>query len=56
MAAQVNYLGDFYEYFGSVARTAEGEVTPFGGPYLNYTRHVPLGVVGLITPWNHPLP
>lgn len=55
MGAQVNYLGDFYEYFAAVARTAEGEVTPFGGPYLNYTRHVPLGVVGLITPWNHPL-
>jgi len=55
MSAQVNYLGDFYEYFGAVARTAEGEVTPFGGAYLNYTRHVPLGVVGLITPWNHPL-
>ena len=55
MGAQVNYLGDFYEYFAAAARTAEGEVTPFGGPYLNYTRHVPLGVVGLITPWNHPL-
>jgi len=55
MGAQTNYLGDFYEYFAAVARTAEGEVTPFGGPYLNYTRHVPLGVVGLITPWNHPL-
>ncbi len=55
MAAQVLFLSDFYEYFAAAARTAEGEVTPFGGPYLNYTRHVPLGVVGLITPWNHPL-
>ncbi len=55
MYAQVMRLPDFYEYFAAVARTAEGEVTPFGGPYLNYTRHVPLGVVGLITPWNHPL-
>ena len=25
-------------------------MTPFAGPYLNYTRHVPLGVSGLITP------
>ncbi len=55
MGAQARYLADFYEYFAATARTAEGEVTPFGGPYLNYTRHVPLGVVGLITPWNHPL-
>jgi len=55
MAAQVGRLGDFFEYFAATARVAEGEVTPFAGPYLNYTRHVPLGVVGLITPWNHPL-
>ena len=55
MAAQVDRLSDFFEYFAATARVAEGEVTPFAGPYLNYTRHVPLGVVGLITPWNHPL-
>jgi acyl-CoA reductase-like NAD-dependent aldehyde dehydrogenase len=55
MAAQVGRLRDFFEYFAAAARVAEGEVTPFAGPYLNYTRHVPLGVVGLITPWNHPL-
>jgi acyl-CoA reductase-like NAD-dependent aldehyde dehydrogenase len=55
MYAQVMRLSDFYEYFAATARVAEGGVTPFDGPYLNYTRHVPLGVVGLITPWNHPL-
>ena len=55
MRAQIDRLPDFYEYFGAVARVAEGGVTPFTGPYLNYVRHVPLGVVGLITPWNHPL-
>src|SRR5690606_13849110 len=38
-----------------VARTQEGSVPPFGDNYLNYTRRVALGVVGLITPWNHPL-
>ena len=32
-----------------------GCVHLFGGPYVNYTRRQPLGVVGLITPWNHPL-
>jgi acyl-CoA reductase-like NAD-dependent aldehyde dehydrogenase len=55
MSAQVARLGDFFEYFAATARIAQGEVTPFAGPYLNYTRHLPLGVVGLITPWNHPL-
>ncbi|MHB9146159.1 MAG: aldehyde dehydrogenase [Symbiobacteriia bacterium] len=55
MQAQMERLPDFYEYFGAVARTHEGGVTPFTGPYVNYLRYVPLGVVGLITPWNHPL-
>src|SRR5690606_24726383 len=30
-------------------------VPPFKGDYLNYTQITPLGVVGLITSWNHPL-
>jgi len=30
-------------------------VPPFGRGYLNYTRREALGVVGLLTPWNHPL-
>ncbi len=55
MAAQLARLPEWFRYFGAVARTHEGTVPPFGGHYLNYARRVPLGVVGLITPWNHPL-
>lgn len=55
MAAQLARLPEWYDYFGALARTSEGAVPPFGGPYLNYTRRVALGVVGQITPWNHPL-
>lgn len=55
MAAQLARLPEWFRYFGAVARTHEGTVPPFGGDYLNYTRRVALGVVGLITPWNHPL-
>lgn len=55
MLAQTRYIGEFYDYFAAAARTAQGDITPFTGPYLNYVRYVPLGVVGLITPWNHPL-
>ncbi len=36
-------------------RTQEGTTPPFSGAYINYVRRVPLGVVGQITPWNHPL-
>lgn len=55
MSAQLARLPEWYEYFGALARTHEDTVPPFGGDYLNYTRRVPLGVVGHITPWNHPL-
>ena len=55
MAAQLARLPEWFSYFGAVARTHEDTVPPFGGNYLNYTRRVPLGVVGHVTPWNHPL-
>ncbi len=55
MQAQLAILPEWYRYFAAVARTAQGDLPPFDGPYLNYVRRRPLGVVGLITPWNHPL-
>jgi acyl-CoA reductase-like NAD-dependent aldehyde dehydrogenase len=55
MRAQLARLPEWFTYFGSVARTYEERVFPFGGPYLNYSHHQPLGIVGLVTPWNHPL-
>jgi len=55
MRAQLSRLPEFYRYFAALARTAEDTITPFEGPYLSYVRRVPLGVIGQITPWNHPL-
>jgi len=55
MTAQLARLPEWFRYFGAVARTHEDTVPPFGGNYLDYTKRVPLGVVGHITPWNHPL-
>lgn len=55
MSAQLARLPEWFRYFGAVARTHEDTVPPFGGNFLNYTKRVPLGVVGHITPWNHPL-
>ena len=55
MKAQLARTPEWYDYFGAVARTNEGHVHPFGGDYVNYTRRMPLGVVGALTPWNHPL-
>ena len=44
----------FYYYAGAATRI-EGATIPVAGPYLNYTLKEPLGVVGLIVPWNFPL-
>ncbi|MDR6661668.1 acyl-CoA reductase-like NAD-dependent aldehyde dehydrogenase [Tardiphaga robiniae] len=55
MTAQLGRLPEWFRYFGALARTHEDTVPPFGGNFLNYTRRVPLGVVGHVTPWNHPL-
>lgn len=45
-------LPEWFEYFSAVIRTHEGTVPPFLG---NYVRRVPIGVCGLLTPWNRPL-
>lgn len=55
MRAQLRRLPEWLEYFAAVAVTAEGSAPDFGSGYLNLVRRVPLGVVGMITPWNHPL-
>ncbi|HEY4418567.1 MAG TPA: aldehyde dehydrogenase family protein, partial [Pseudonocardia sp.] len=55
MRAQLRRLPEWLEYFGAVAQSAEGTAPEFGTGYLNVVRRVPLGVAGLITPWNHPL-
>jgi acyl-CoA reductase-like NAD-dependent aldehyde dehydrogenase len=55
MRAQLSRLPEWLEYFGAVAQSAEGAAPDFGEGYLNVVRRVPLGVAGLITPWNHPL-
>jgi phenylacetaldehyde dehydrogenase len=55
MRAQLGRLPEWYDYFASVAETIEDAVPPFGPGYLNYVKREPLGVVGLLTPFNHPL-
>ncbi len=53
--AQVSRLPQFYRYFAALALTRRSDVIPVEGPYLCYTERVPLGVVGLLTSFNHPL-
>lgn len=55
MKAQLSRLPEWYVYFASALKTLDDFAPPFGGEYVNYTKRIPLGVVGIITPWNHPL-
>lgn len=56
MRAQLNYIPQWFYYFGGLADKIEGRVIPIDKPgVLNFTREEPLGVVAAITPWNSPL-
>jgi 5-carboxymethyl-2-hydroxymuconate semialdehyde dehydrogenase len=56
MHAQLNYLPQWFRYYGGLADKVQGSVIPLDKKgYFNYTRHEPLGVVAVITPWNSPL-
>ncbi|MDQ8030486.1 MAG: aldehyde dehydrogenase [Bordetella sp.] len=56
MHAQLRYLPNWFYYYGGLADKIEGAVIPLDKPgYMNFTRHEPWGVVGIITPWNSPL-
>lgn len=45
----------YLEFLAGEGRRYAGEMLPSEGGGLNYTRRRPLGVVGLITPWNFPV-
>ena len=56
MGAQTKYLAEWYRYYGGLADKIEGAVIPTDKEGIfNFTRYEPLGVVGMITPWNSPL-
>lgn len=56
MGGQTRYIAEWYRYFGGLADKIQGTVIPTDKPAIfNYTRREPVGVVGMITPWNSPL-
>jgi acyl-CoA reductase-like NAD-dependent aldehyde dehydrogenase len=55
MVAQLRVVPDWLYYFGGLADKSEGRVIPLDRQsVLNYTVREPLGVVGVIVPWNSP--
>jgi aldehyde dehydrogenase (NAD+) len=56
MVLQARLVPDWLYYFGGLADKVEGRVIPLDRTsVLNYTLREPLGVVGVIMPWNSPL-
>ena len=51
----VPLTADVFHYFAGAATKLEGATIPVSGPFFNYTLREPIGVVGLIVPWNFPL-
>ncbi len=53
---EVQRAADILRFFGGISYTLGGQTLPHDLPgNLLFTRREPLGVVGLITPWNFPI-
>jgi acyl-CoA reductase-like NAD-dependent aldehyde dehydrogenase len=52
---QVRLTADAFDYWGRVSLGLRGVVVPASTRALNYTLREPVGVVGVITPWNYPM-
>jgi acyl-CoA reductase-like NAD-dependent aldehyde dehydrogenase len=56
MVGQLRMVPEWLYYFGGLADKVEGRVVPLDRmSVLNYTVREPLGVVGIIVPWNSPV-
>lgn len=55
-SGEVRRAADILDFFGAECWRATGQTLPSGVPNTHvFTRREPLGVVGLITPWNFPI-
>ncbi len=55
MAADMPLVVDHFRYFASVIRAEEGGISELDNSTISINLPEPLGVVGLIIPWNFPL-
>ncbi|MFQ6029935.1 MAG: aldehyde dehydrogenase, partial [Dehalococcoidia bacterium] len=54
-SSQMQVVANYFRYFAGFCDKIQGTTIPTDDGHFNYTTRVPLGVVGQLTPWNHPL-
>jgi len=52
---EVEDAARYFEYYAGLAGKLHGRQIPLGEGFLDYTQLVPMGVIGVIIPWNFPL-
>ena len=56
MVGQTQYIAEYFRYYAGLADKIEGRVISTDKLNMfNYTLFEPLGIIGMITPWNSPL-
>ena len=56
MSGQLRALPEYYHYFAGAADKIQGDTIPSDKPnFFVYTRREPVGVVGMVVPWNSPV-
>ena len=53
--AQISRLPEWYRYNAALLLADRTAVVPMPGPYHSFTQRFPLGVVGILSSFNHPL-
>ncbi len=53
--AQLSRVPEWFRYNAGLLAAQRDAVLPSDGDYLTYQRRAPLGVCGIITPFNHPM-
>ena len=54
-ATDVEVAAQYFEFYGGLATTANGDAINLGEGYHSYTIREPYGVIGIILPWNAPI-
>jgi aldehyde dehydrogenase (NAD+) len=53
---EIESAAAYFEFYGTLVNLPAGDVIDLGPGYHIYTRREPFGVIGVITPWNVPIP